>query len=60
MGFAVEELWVMGYDRYYGFYLTITCPPSRCNPQVMGYHSFYCTPNVPAASTLPLPSSHLT
>ena len=24
-----SELWVMGYDRFYGFYLTITCLPSQ-------------------------------
>ena len=53
MGFAVEELWVMGCDRFYGFYLTNTCPPSRWMAgamgyyrlwviTVMGYHSFYC------------------
>ena len=56
MGFAVEELWVMGYDRYYGFYLTNTSPPSQWTARamgyyrlwvitVMGYHSFYCSSN---------------
>ena len=38
MGFAVEELWVMGYDRFYGFYLTNTCPPSQWMAEAMGYY----------------------